>query len=433
MPDVKLRYGKGHITLKIPEQNLAQVIQPRKQDASKDISGALRRALETPIRLTLTEAIANHRVCVLVEDGTRAEPHEVIIEELARKLGAAKELTFIITTGSHKVDSPRNLQITQAIQSSCQRHNLHNYQIHIHDALNSPCTTVGTTNRGTAVSVNNLALNHDAFVIAADMKNHYFAGYSNAIKNFLPGICDYATIETNHSLALETDSTFGRHPLHPDPSRRTNPCAEDMLEATNMILGDSPAFLLATITSGPYILWAASGNLDQVTTEGIRRIDEAASFFVRPTDHIIVSPGGLPQDESLYNAQRGLELVKNAVRDKGEILFLAECPKGAAPTPKARKFFYDYLTKPLPTILPSIREKYKLYSHKAGKFAELIQRVKRIWICSTLSAEQVEAVHLHHTSEPQTIVDGWIRSNPETQIIAFDEANKIAVYTADTN
>ncbi|MFX1474070.1 MAG: lactate racemase domain-containing protein [Promethearchaeota archaeon] len=433
MLDVKLRYGKGHITLKIPEQNLAEVVQPRKQDASKDISGVVRRALETPIGLTLTEAITNHRVCVLIEDGTRAEPHEVLIEELARHLGAAKELTFIITTGSHKVDSPRNRQITKAIQSSCQRHNLHHYQIRVHDALNSPCTTVGTTSRGTVVNVNNFALDHDAFVIAADMKNHYFAGYSNAIKNFLPGICDYTTIETNHSLALEPNSTFGRHPLHPNPLRRTNPCAEDMLEATHIILGERPAFLLATITSEPYILWAASGNLAQVTAEGIERIDKAASFYVTPTDHIIVSPGGLPQDESLYNAQRGLELVKHAVRDKGEILFLAECPKGAAPTPKARKFFYDYLTKPLPSILPSIREKYVLYSHKAGKFAELIQRVRKIWICSTLSAQQVEAVHLSPTSTPQKIVDDWIRTNPDAQILAFDEANKIAVYRAGDN
>jgi nickel-dependent lactate racemase len=431
MLDVKLRYGKGHITLKIPEQNLSEVVQPRKQDASKDISCAVRRALEAPIGLSLPETITNHRVCVLIEDGTRAEPHEVLIEELARHLGAAKELTFIITTGSHKVDSPRNRQITQAIQSSCQRHNIPRYQIHVHDALNSPCTTVGTTSRGSVVSVNNLALNQDAFVIAADMKNHYFAGYSNAIKNFLPGICAYDTIETNHSLALEPDSTFGRHPLHPNPQRRTNPCAEDMLEATHMILGESPAFLLATITSGSYILWAASGNLAQVTAEGIQKIDEAASFYVRPTEHIIVSPGGLPQDESLYNAQRGLELVKNAVRDNGEILFLAECLKGAAPTPKARKFFYDYLTKPLPSILPSIREKYILYSHKAGKFAELIQRVRKIWICSTLSAKQVEAVHLYPTSNPQKIVDDWVRANPDAQILAFDEANKIAVFETE--
>ena len=433
MPNLKLRYGKGHITLEIPEQNLAGVVQPRKQDASKDISGVVRRALEAPIGLSLTEAVTKQRVCVLIEDGTRAEPHEVLIEELAMHLGAAKELTFIITTGSHKVDSPRNQQITQAIRNSCQQHNLSRYQIHVHDALNSPCTNVGTTSRGTVVSVNNLVLNQDAFVIAADMKNHYFAGYSNAIKNFLPGICAYSTIETNHALALEPESTFGRHPLHPNPLRRTNPCAEDMLEATHMIRGESPAFLLATITSGPYILWAASGDLAQVTAEGIQRIDETASFSVKPTDHIIVSPGGLPQDESLYNAQRGLELVKNAVKDNGEILFLAECPKGAAPTPKARKFFYDYLTKPLPTILPSIREKYVLYSHKAGKFAELIQRVNKIWIHSILPDNQISAVHLYPTSKPQTVVDDWISENPDAQILAFDEANKIAVYRANTN
>ena len=426
--EVQLKYGKGHIQLHIPEDNFAGIIQPRKGQASKDITGRVRQALEEA-RPSLEEIVARRRVCVLVEDGTRAEPHEVLIEEIARGLVAARDLTFIVATGSHEPDSMRNREIVKAIHGSCHRHGISSYRVVVHDALKSQFTLLGETSRGTRVRVNKAALGHDVFVVAADMKNHYFAGYSNALKDFLPGICDYAAIEANHSLALEPESTFGRHPLHPNPARRSNPVAEDMLEATRLILGECPAFVLAAVTSGPYILWASGGDLYDVTAEGIRRVDEAASFTVNPTRHIIVSPGGAPQDESLYNAQRGLELTKNAVIDGGEILFLAECPKGVAPTPAARTHFYDQLTQPLPQVLSSIRRKYKLYTHKAYKFAELIQRVKRIWIHTTLPQDQVKSAHLAPAPNPQAVIDEWIGRDPHTRILIFNEANKIAIYT----
>jgi nickel-dependent lactate racemase len=428
MADIQLRYGQGQVKLEIPEKNIGEVIQPRKQQATKDIAGALRQALETPIDVTLQETIAGRRVGVLIEDGTRAEPHEIIVDELTRFLQPAKELTFIITTGSHEPHSARNQEIIQAIHLSCKGNKLDPYQVLVHDAIESPCKLIGSTTRGTEVCINQEVLDLEAFVVAADMKNHYFAGYSNVLKNFLPGFCDFAAIEANHSLALERESTFGRHPFHPDPTRRTNPVAEDMLEAANMILKECPVFLLAMVTSGPYILWSASGDMEEVTRQGIQVIDDTASFAVPTTDYIIVTPGGSPQDESLYNAQRGLELTKNAVQDEGEILLLAECPKGIAPTPKAREFFYDYLIKPLPEMMAEIQRHYRLYTHKSWKFGELIQRLRHIWLYTELDQKQVETAHLSYTTNPQSTVNTWIQENADATIHIFHDANKIAVH-----
>ncbi|MFX1508982.1 MAG: lactate racemase domain-containing protein [Promethearchaeota archaeon] len=431
MTELQLRYGNDHIQLSVPEKNIGEIIQPRKQQASTDVPGTLRKALDSPLGQSVQEIIANRRVGVLIEDGTRAEPHEIFLEELTPYLEAAKHLTFMIATGSHEPNSVRNQEIIRTIEKSCKVNNLDPYQVIVHDALQSPCKLVGATTRGTEVRVNEIALQLDAFVVAADMKNHYFAGYSNVLKNFLPGICDFNTIEANHSLALNSESTFGRHPFHPDPTRRTNPVAEDMFEGMNLILGNRPVFLLATVTSGPYIIWAKSGEMRPVTREGIRVIDESASFTVPVTDHIIVTPGGNPQDESLYNAQRGLELTKNAVRDNGEILLLAECPKGIAPTPKAREFFYDYLIMPLPEMMAKIRDNYRLYTHKSWKFGELIQRLKRVWLYTSLDKDQVETAHISYAINPQKVVDSWLQADSSAQIHIFHDANKIAVYGRD--
>jgi nickel-dependent lactate racemase len=395
------------------------------------VAGSIQTALETSIGLSLTDTIANRRTCVLIEDGTRAEPHEILLEELIPQLKPAKDLTFMITTGSHEPNSTRNQEIIQAIHKSCKVNDLTSYRVLVHDALQSSCQLVGITSRGTEVRVNEEVMKLEAFVVAADMKNHYFAGYSNVLKNFLPGICDFNTIEANHSLALKPEATFGRHPFHPNLARRTNPVAEDMLEGMNMILMDRPIFLLAMVTSGDYILWSKSGEIQAVTREGIEVIDRTASFTIPATDRIIVTPGGNPQDESLYNAQRGLELTKNAVRDNGEVLLLAECPKGIAPTPTAREFFYDYLIMPLPEMMAKIQDHYRLYTHKSWKFGELIQRLNHVWLYTSLDKTQVETAHISYASNPQKIVDSWLHTDEAVQIHVFHDANKIAVYAKE--
>ena len=92
-----------------------------------------------------------------------------------------------------------------------------------------------------------------------------------------------------------------------------------------MITKKASVFTLSVVSSSGKLVWADAGQLEPVIAGGIEVLDETASFTVQPTPKIIVSPGGYPQDKSLYHAQRGLELTKNAVLDDGEVLFLAEC------------------------------------------------------------------------------------------------------------
>ena len=52
MADLQLRYGQGQVKLEIPEKNIGEVVQPRKQQATKNIAGSLRQTLEKPIDIT---------------------------------------------------------------------------------------------------------------------------------------------------------------------------------------------------------------------------------------------------------------------------------------------------------------------------------------------------------------------------------------------
>lgn len=426
---VDVAYGAATISLRIPEKNLGGVIVPKKMKSVGDALDALRDALTNPHGPTLSELSESKSVCVLVEDHTRDTIHWEMVSSVVPELIHANRVQFIVTTGSHEVNHPENIRIVEMIERVAEDSKLYNFDILIHDCRNEDVVDLGKTSRGTPVVIDQAAANHDVYVSLSDMKAHYFAGYSNVVKNFLPGVCAFETIEANHAMALNPNSTFGRHPFHPDASRRDNPLADDMREAMEMISGDAVVFVLAVITDAGKLVWTDAGRPEPATARGIEVLDEGSSFTLKPTTRIVVSPGGYPQDKSLYHAQRAIELTKNAVGPDGEILFIAECRDGVAPE-SAIENFYNRLKAPLDTVLSSIKSKYHLYEHKAYKFAELLKQVSSVKMYTELDRETVEGAHLQKIEDPQKVIDQWIAEDENVSILVLDKGNKIAVYAA---
>ena len=141
-----------------------------------------------------------------------------------------------------------------------------------------------------------------------------------------------------------------------------------------LITKDRPVYALVTISALGRIQWTRFGPADQVSGVAFAVADKMNTHTVKPVEHLIVSPGGLPNDIDLYTAQRALELTKNGVADGGEILFLAACPNGIGEKQTIENF-YNRLTAPVDETLKSIETEYKLFSHKAYKFAQMIKRL----------------------------------------------------------
>jgi len=429
---IKLPYGKESLILDLPNDRV-KIIEPKKLKETSANTEILERALEKPLAGSkLKDMVKNRKVCALVEDSTRGQPHWRQIEASAKRLKGATHIQYIITTGSHNPQDEGNLEIVRIIKEIAKRYHL-NHNILIHDC-ERPTVKVGITTRGTKVEIEPELLKVEVFFVTSNMKNHYFAGYCNVIKNFLPGCCSFETIEANHRLALEREASFGRHPWHYDPERRSNPVAEDMLEAMDLISQGRRVYTLATIGS-KRLIWAAAGDAETVTREGIKVVDQTTSFYLKPSKYSIVSPGGYPDDETLYTSQRGLDLVNNAILDKGEIIWLAACDggyQGLAPSEKAKKFFYNSLTldKSKSELAPEIKKNYRLFKQKAYKMARIIERVNRVWLYSKLSERTVQVAHLDPTKNPQKIIDRWIRDDPQETILVFKDANKLAIYSA---
>ena len=424
---IDLHYGKGIVSLQIPEKNIQDVIEPWHSRQQADNADLIAGTLADEQALDFQKQVAGKRLCVLAEDGTRDVPFEDIFGPLANLIRDCSSIEFIICTGTHKPETPENSQITDQMEKAIENAGISNLSIHSHDSRNGEFIDAGQTALGTKVHYNPLADKADVFLALSDLKTHYFAGYSNPIKNFVPGICKFETTEHNHSLALNDKSTFGRHPWHRDPDRRDNPLANDQLEAMEMIVKDRPVYTLATINTSRKLQWVKLGPIRDVTAEALSQIDSQNTHTVTPVPRLIVSPGGFPNDISLYIAQRALELTKNAVTDGGEILFLAQCKDGVGEEHTLENF-YNRLTAPLESILTSIESDYKLYSHKPYKFAQLIKRLGQIWMHSEIPDDVVEAAHLRPTHQSQAVVDNWLAEDPDTKITVVDGANKIALY-----
>ena len=427
----ELHYGKGKLSLQIPEKNIAQIVRPwQKAPVGRRTDETwVSKALQCDEARRFEHIIAGKRLCVLTEDGTRDGPFAEVFKQLFGLLRPSSQVLFIISTGTHDADTGENNAIREEIEKAANAANLHNFRIHTNDCRQDGFINAGRTCRGTGVLFNDEVAETDVFLALSDMKTHYFSGYSNAIKNFVPGVCAFKTAEQNHRLALDENSTFGLHPWHSNQDRRANPCAADQLEGMRLLIKERPVYALATISTSQQVQWANFGHIEPVTRAGFDIIDKCNTHTVKPVPRLIVSPGGFPNDTNLYIAQRALELTKYAVSDGGEILFLSACANGIGEQGTLENF-YNLLTHPLEEVLESIKSEYRMYSHKPYKFAQLISRLRRIWIHSQISDELIEPAHLHPAHQPQAIVDQWLGEDADTRIMAVDGANKIALYAS---
>ncbi|MEN6577140.1 MAG: lactate racemase domain-containing protein [Phycisphaerales bacterium] len=423
--NVDLRYGAGVVSLRVPDRNVQEIIRPWQGEQTQDAAAGLEEIVSSRAGAFHNE-VAGKRVCVLLDDGTRDEPLPDVLPHLCGVLRGTASVQFLICTGTHTADTPKNRQIRQEIEKAGRDAGLTVTRIHAHDCKTDRFIDVGRTSRGTQVLVNAFAEEADVFLVVSDVKVHYFAGYSNPVKNFVPGISAFRTVEQNHSLALREESTHGSHPWHPDPARRDNPLAADMVEGMERIVRGRPVYALVMLSAGERLIWAQFGPVRDASAESFLVTDERNIREVTPASRLVVSPGGLSNDEDLYIAQRALELNRAAVLDGGEVLFLAACPNGIG-EPQTLANFYNRLTAPLDEVIRSIQQDYVLYSHKPYKFAVLIRRLRRVWMHTQIPDNLVEAAHMHPAHDPQAVVDGWLAEQPGAKIIFIDGANKVAL------
>jgi lactate racemase len=337
-----------------------------------------------PFDLFLKDA---ENVLVIVNDATRPTPTakvlDVIFDDLSRT-----DYRFIIATGVHRGPSEEEF-----IQIFGDWYPKIKDRIIVHDARKEEeMVFLGDSSNGTPMYVNKAGVEADKIIIISSVEPHYFAGYTGGRKSFLPGIAGYKTIEQNHKLALVPEACA--------LALEGNPVHEDMVDAIKTVKQE--IFSIMTVLDKHHNVYAAcSGHIHDSFHAAIDRANEV---FAAPLDEkadIVISVVTFPQDIDLYQAQKGIDNAKLALKKDGIMILVAKCRCGIG-----GKAFADLLGScdTPKAALEKIEKGYVLGYHKAAKMAE-IGLWAQMWAVTDVAPEVISPLFITPFSNLQSALD----------------------------
>lgn len=299
MAQLKLPFGRGHITADIPDGRLAGVLQSRAHSyqAKADQPELVRQALENPIGSPRLRELAagKNKVVILSSDHTRPVPSKVILPQLVEELRAGNpdaEITVLVATGFHRPTT--EAELLDKYGETLYRHSGLRFVIH-ESGKKEDMVHLGTLPSGGELLINKLAAEADLLVGEGFIEPHFFAGFSGGRKSVLPGVSSRETVLANHCSAF-IDS----------PNARTgildgNPIHRDMLYAAQQA---KLAFICnVVIDADKRVIAAFAGHFDQAHRAGCAFVDQLSGVDAVPAPIVITTNGGYPLDQNLYQCE----------------------------------------------------------------------------------------------------------------------------------
>ncbi len=325
----ELGYGEKRISATVRASHI-EVLEAVTPPPIAHLPEAFRAAVEEnaiesePLKALLTPA---DEVTVVISDITRAWMHQdricpLLMDYLHDVVGLPYEhIVFLVALGTHRPMTDAELRRLTGERV------LHHVRVLNHEA-DQPLRHLGVTSRGTKVAVSPWVVGRKVILMGGTV-HHLLAGYGGGRKSILPGVAGDLTIRQNHIHALHqteprSSDDVGMGVLH------GNPVHEDMMEAAAMV---APVFGINLVVDGRGDHIALpSGHYIAAWEESCRLVDRFNGVSIAERfDAVVVSCGGFPKDLNLFQASKTMINARQAVKDGGRVVFLAECPEGGGP------------------------------------------------------------------------------------------------------
>ncbi len=382
-------YGKdGKIEADIDEGCLAGIIEPNEVKIG-DETEVIRQALANPIgSKSLSEFLKDAKdVLFIVNDPTRPTPTARVLDIIEKDI-SGHQVSFIIATGVHRM--PTQEEYLQIFGEKLYAR--YKDRIVVHDGRKSECVFLGTSKNGTEMWVNKLGVDAHKIVIISSVEPHYFAGYTGGRKSFLPGIASYKTIEQNHKLALKREACALK--------LKGNPVHEDMIDALGTVKKE--VFTINTVLDKNHRIYAAAaGDIYKSMEHAVAKADEVFVAKIPQKADIVVSVVKFPSDIDLYQAQKGIDNAKYALKDGGILILVAKCRMGVGD-----ESFVNLLSSASSPkdALDRIEKGFVLGYHKAAKMAE-IGLWAQTWAVTDLDSKLLESIFIRPFASLQTALE----------------------------
>jgi nickel-dependent lactate racemase len=321
-------YGDTHIDMAFDGTRSLRVLQGKGLPPVADETQAFLEAVGSGCVASppLSALVApDDEVTVVVSDITRFWMRQDrvcarLIPYLHDTLGVDyANIVILVALGTHRPQTEAELRmlVTDEVYERVRVVN--------HDCMAKDLVYIGTTPRGTEVNINPLAVGRKLITVSGTI-HHLMAGYGGGRKSILPGICGKTTINQNHIHSLSPDEPRS-NPLIGMGQLTDNPLNEDMNEAAAMA---SPTFginiIMDTQTGSSHLI---CGDFFRAWEQSCVEAQRMMGIPIdKKADIVVVSCGGYPKDINLYQGVKSLINAAEAVKDGGQIIFLAECREG---------------------------------------------------------------------------------------------------------
>lgn len=317
---VSFPYGRTAQQLTLPDEQVQAVLAPAPFSEGGCAQALVDKALDHPIGSPRLESLARgkEKIVLIASDHTRPVPNRILLPAMLRRIRMGNpnaQICILVATGCHRATTQQEL-ISMFGAEICRQE-----RIVVHDCDDEEnLIDLGRLPSGGRCRVNRLAVQADLLLAAGFIEPHFFAGFSGGRKSVLPGIAARETVVSNHC------AEFIDSPYAQTGSLQHNPIHEDMLWAAQRA---GLAFILNVVVNPAHKVTAAfAGDMQQAHLEGCAFCEKLSTVYAEPADIVVVSNGGYPLDQNIYQAVKGMCTAQAAVKPGGVIVMLAQACDG---------------------------------------------------------------------------------------------------------
>ncbi len=394
MKTIQIPYYTSSLELHVAEENLKAVITAKTDEYKADKSEAalVEEALANPIGTPpLRElAVGKNRVVIVTSDHTRAVPSKLTLPILLREIRAGNpqaDITILIATGLHRptTEAEQRRMFGDAI--------VDHEKIVVNEAFkDEDFSYVRTLPSGAELWVNKVALDCDLLITEGFIEPHFFAGFSGGRKSMLPGICNAATVNENHSYKAISS------PYATTGVLEHNPIHEDMVCAARAV---NVQFILNVALNGEKkVIAAFAGDLEEAHARGVAFVRELAQCPGITGDIVVTSNGGYPLDQNLYQSPKAVATAEACCVDGGVIIMCASCFDGMGGT-HFEKLIVRGTVDEIDEYLSKIPPKETIAEQWCAQiYSRILKKHKVILVTTYLDHELVRKANMIPASSP---------------------------------
>ena len=373
MVDCWLPYGDTEVYVSVELESLLEIAELKTVEPEKTSVELITNALMEPSGKTLEELV-EPGVDVIIAVDVYSNPQAVtqslteLTKMLVELIVPKERITIILGNGESEKE---NTAIKEAINKETE---LRNITLIDHNRNTSNLIGLGETHRGTPVELNQRYHNTKLKIAVGETRIDPLSGYAGAHNAIVPGLASVNTISEYRKTYFDSDVSPG--------SIELNPIKEDIVEAIGKT-GIDFALNLVTSPDGG-IIAVHCGGYEESWGKAINSLSDLREVSIEGgADIVIVSAGGAPYDQSLYQATWALVNASKATKRNSTIVLLAQCVSGLG----AEAFTQ------LARVSDSseIKRRY-MYGAEALDLLRKVQRNNRIILVSALPNYLVESL-----------------------------------------